>query len=119
MGNMWNILQTQEFKQWYEGLDIPAKESIYEKILVLQEFGPNLGRPYVDTLNGSRHKNMKELRVQNKNRPFRIFFAFTPNRDGILLIGGNKSGQKKFYETMILLADELYIKYLEDINDKK
>ena len=60
---------------------------------------------------------MKELRVQSKNRPFRILFAFDPKRNAILLAGGNKAGKKKFYEDMIVLADDLYSKYLEDLNE--
>ena len=87
-------------------------------MLVLKELGPNLGRPYVDTINGSKFKNMKELRVQCKNRPFRIFFAFDPKRNAILLVGGNKANKKRFYEEMIPLADHLFKKYLEDTNEK-
>lgn len=116
---MWTILQTEIFSEWFEALDLPARESIYEKILVLKELGPALGRPYVDTVNGSKFKKMKELRIQSRNRPFRIFFAFDPKRDAILLVGGNKAGKKRFYEEMIPLADQLFTEYLEDTNEKQ
>ena len=115
---MWTIIQSEEFLLWYQELDEPARVSIYEKMLVLKEMGPKLGRPYVDTIKGSKFNNMKELRIQSKKRPFRIFFAFDPNRNAILLTGGNKAGKKKFYEEMIILADDLFSKYLEDINEK-
>lgn len=115
---MWEVLQTDIFSEWFESLDLPARESIYEKMLVLKKLGPSLGRPYVDTINCSKYKNMKELRIQSKNRPFRIFFAFDPKRNAILLVGGNKAGKKKFYEEMIPLADQLFTKYLEDTNEK-
>jgi hypothetical protein len=81
--------------------------------LILKELGPSLGRPYVDTIENSKHKNMKELRVQNKKRLFRIFFAFDPDRNALLLIGGDKRGDKRFYQRMIPIADELYDCYLE------
>jgi len=114
---VWNIIQTDEFQQWFEGLDISAQTSIYEKMMVLKEFGPKLGRPYVDTINNSKFKNMKELRVQSKNRPYRILFAFDPHRNAILLVGGNKAGKKRFYDEMIKQADDLFSEYLEDIDE--
>lgn len=83
-------------------------QSILSHIMVLEEFGPTLGRPYVDHIKQSKYSNMKELRVQNKNRVFRIFFAFDPRQTGILLIGGDKRGDKNFYKTMIPIADQLY-----------
>jgi len=85
---------------------------------VLKRIGPNLGRPYVDSVKGSRHENMKELRVKSKGRPFRIFFTFDPFRQAILLIGGNKTGVKRFYTRMIPIADTLY-EYLQDLGARK
>ena len=112
---MWSIIKTDEFSEWYSHLDPDAKEDIYEKALILKELGPTLGRPFVDTVNGSRHSNMKELRVQSKGRPFRIFFAFDPKRKAVFLIGDNKQGKKRFYEIMIPIADNLWDRYLEDM----
>lgn len=68
--------------------------------------------PYVDTVEQSRYKNMKELRIQFKKHVFRVFFAFNPKRKAILLIGGDKRGNKKFYEKMIPLADKIFTRYL-------
>lgn len=62
---------------------------------------------------------MKELRVQSKGRPLRIFFAFDPARKAVLLIGGNKKGDKRFYKTMVPLAYSLFSQYLEDVKDGK
>ena len=70
------------------------------------------GKTY--TVKNSNYRNMKELRVQSQKRPFRVFFAFDPKRNAVLLIGGNKSGKKRFYEDMIPMADELFKKYLEN-----
>ena len=98
---MREVIQTTEFKEWYDDLDEDAREDILSSILILQNTGPILGRPRVDTLKGSKIKNLKELRIQNKNRVFRIFFAFDPERNIILLIGGDKKGDNRFYETML------------------
>ncbi|MBN2161234.1 MAG: type II toxin-antitoxin system RelE/ParE family toxin [Spirochaetes bacterium] len=115
---MWTIQRTSEIVAWVTGLDDDAKEAIYQSLLVLREIGPALGRPHVDTVKGSSFPNMKELRLQNKGRLFRIFFAFDPAREAILLIGGDKRGDKKFYHTMIPKADELYRRHLDKLRKK-
>jgi len=101
-----------EFDEWALSQDEDAREAFTKNLIVLSEFGPTLGRPHVDTVDGSRHSNMKELRIQNKKRVFRIFFAFMPDRTGILLIGGDKRGKKKFYARMIAMADAIFDRYL-------
>ena len=119
---MWKILQTNQFGEWFtssDNVDEDARVSIYAVMEVLKSMGPNLGRPYVDSVKGSRHENMKELRVQSKGRPFRIFFAFDPFRQAVLLIGGNKTGDKRFYTRMIPIADTLYDLYLQDLGARK
>ncbi|MBW6487138.1 MAG: type II toxin-antitoxin system RelE/ParE family toxin [Syntrophobacterales bacterium] len=119
---MWKILQTKQFGEWFAGsdnVDEDVRESIYALMEVLKSIGPNLGRPYVDSVKGSRHENMKELRVQSEGRPFRIFFAFDPFRQAVLLIGGNKTGDKRFYARMLPIADALYDHYLQDLGERK
>lgn len=81
---------------------------------VLEEQGAALGRPYVDTTKGSTFTNMKELRVQHDGDPYRILFAFDPQRQAVLLIGGNKRGDKRWYEVNIPIADRLDKEYLEE-----
>jgi hypothetical protein len=110
---MWIIDRTEEIAEWIKKLDEDAKEAILKSLLILQEIGPSLGRPYVDTINESKHKNMKELRIQNRQRLFRILFAFDPDRKAILLIGGDKRGEKRFYQKMIPIADALFDKHME------
>lgn len=110
---MWIIDRTEEIAEWIKKLDEDAKEAILKSLLILQEIGPSLGRPYVDTINESKHKNMKELRIQNRQRLFRILFAFDPDRKAILLIGGDKRGDKRFYQKMIPIADALFGKHME------
>ena len=80
----------------------------------LQQFGPQLGRPRVDTLKGSRHANMKELRFSAADGEWRVAFAFDPKRKAILLVGGDKSGvsEKRFYRELIRKADERFEAHL-------
>lgn len=111
---MWRVDQTEEENAWFKNLDEEAREAILEAVKVLAQIGPALGRPRVDSIDGSKHQNMKELRVQNKGRLFRIFFAFDPERVAMLLIGGDKKGNKRFYDQMIPKADKLYDRHLEN-----
>jgi hypothetical protein len=119
---MWIIDRTNEVAQWIAQLNDEAQEAIYKNLLILKNIGPSLGRPYVDSINESKHKNMKELRIQHKKKLFRIFFVFDPERKAILLIGGDKRGDKRFYQRLIPIADKLYDQYLEkkeNGNEKK
>jgi hypothetical protein len=109
----WQIEFTDEFGRWWDGLNEDEQTSVAVGVEKLELLGPSLGRPHVDTLYGSRHPNMKELRVQHRGEPYRVLFAFDPRRKGILLVGGNKGGDDRFYERMIPLADDLYDQHLE------
>ena len=74
--------------------------------------GPKLGRPYVDSVQGSRHSNLKELRIQSKGRPIRSFFIFDKKRRAVLLVGGNKAGDRRFYDQMVPKADKIFDDFL-------
>lgn len=115
---MWVIDRTEEIIRWVQELDEDAKESILQHLILLKNVGPSLGRPYVGTIYGSRHKNMKELRIQNKQRVVRIFFVFDPDRKAILLIGEDKKGNENFYNVMIPKADNLYDLHLKKLEKK-
>ena len=82
---------------------------------MLQEYGPALGRPYVDTLKGSKHTNLKELRVQHRGQPYRILFAFDPRRNAYLILGGNKTGDDDWYADAMRRAEEIYAIHLKEI----
>ncbi|MBI5639810.1 MAG: type II toxin-antitoxin system RelE/ParE family toxin [Nitrospirae bacterium] len=116
---MWAIERTDRIARWIVELDDDVREAILKSLLILREIGPSLGRPHVDTIKGSRHKNMKELRVQSKQKLIRIFFAFDTERKAILLIGGDKRSDKQFYQRMIPIADSLFDNYLEKWRKKK
>lgn len=112
---MWQVEFTDEFEAWWNTLDEAEQESITASVGLLEALGPSLGRPHADTVNGSKHANMKELRTQHQGRPLRTFFAFDPRRSAILLIGGDKTGDKRFYDKMVPLADQLYDDHLEQL----
>ena len=115
---MWEVEFTSEFRKWWQTLAEDERASLLAHVHVLRGVGPLLGRPYVDTVKGSRHSNMKELRTQHRGRPLRTFFAFDPRRRAILLIGGDKTGDDRFYERMIPLADRLYDGHLDELRRK-
>jgi hypothetical protein len=112
---MWEVEYTDEFGAWWETLAEDVQESLAHDIELLASVGPGLGRPQVDTVKGSSFSNMKEMRTQHHGEPFRTFFAFDPRRCAILLIGGNKGGDKRFYERFVPMADKLYKEHLAQI----
>ena len=115
----WEILTAAEFDRWWETLDAKERESLTASIELLREVGPLLGRPQADTVEGSRHRNMKELRTQHRGRPLRTFFAFDPIRRAVLLIGGDKTGDKRFYDRMIPLADTIFDAHLAALKQRQ
>lgn len=116
---MWEVEVTDEFEAWWESLARPARVKIDASVALLETLGPRLGRPHVDTVKGSRHSQMKELRVQQAGTPLRIFFAFDPRRNAVLLIGGDKTGDKRFYQRLIPKADRLYDEHLAKLREEK
>ncbi|AFT70854.1 Toxin-antitoxin system, toxin component, RelE family [Alloalcanivorax dieselolei B5] len=113
---MWKVQTTDLFDQWFKGRDDSDRVNIIAAMLVLEQKGPYLLRPYADTVKGSVHANMKELRIQSKGRPIRVFFAFDPRRTAVLLCAGMKAGkEKRFYQTMIPLADKAFSLHLEQL----
>jgi hypothetical protein len=113
----WNVVFDPDFKIWFYRQEQGFQDESFAVLSVLEEFGPKLGRPRVDTLEASAFQNMKELRIQYKGVPWRILFAFDPKRQAILLVGGNKTGNKRWYKENIPIADKRYKKYLEMLKE--
>ena len=113
---MWKI-ELELVRPWLRRLDTDSYEQVIAALEVLAEFGPTLGRPVVDTIHGSRHKNMKELRPGSRGRSeLRILFAFDPRRQAIMLVAGDKSGDwSKWYTRNIRIADGLFDEHLEGV----
>jgi hypothetical protein len=117
----WVVEIGDEFEMEFFGLPEGVREEILALARLLQQFGPQLGRPRVDTLNGSRHTNMKELRFSAADGEWRVAFAFDPKRAAILLVAGDKSGgsEQRFYRNLIRKADSRFDAHLVDSKRKE
>jgi hypothetical protein len=114
----WEIEGSDEFSRWYHELSEDEVESVNFSVDLLEQSGPMLGRPHVDTLKGSRIANLKELRVQHEGRPLRILFAFDTRRIGYLILGGDKTGKDDWYREFIPKAEFIYDRHLREIGGK-
>lgn len=113
---MFNVIYSNEFVAWLDSLDDDALDDVEAMILLLKEKGFNLARPYADTIKNSELSNLKELRIQSNGRPLRAFFVFDPLRQAIILCAGDKTGDKRFYQKMIPLAEAIYQRYLMELS---
>jgi len=118
---MWKVDLHNDFVREYDELDKDVQDELLAHIELLEQFGPQLGRPRADTLNGSRHANMKELRFDAADGVWRFAFAFDPKRRAIILCGGDKSGvsEKRFYRQMIDRADARFDSHVATIRKQK
>jgi hypothetical protein len=108
----WDVEFTHEFEGWWNGLSEDEQEDVSAKVILLQRCGPTLRRPHSDVIASSRHSNMKELIIQHAGWPYRVPYAFDPRRCAILLIGGDKTGADRWYESFVPIADRLYDEHL-------
>ena len=111
----WDVEVTDEFKTWFGGLTEDEQDAVGVAIGRLEALGLTLGYPHSSQINGSKHGHMRELRIQIGGRPFRVFYAFNPKRNAILLIGGDKTGDDRFYELFVPLADAIYDQHLAEL----
>ena len=111
----WIVAFFDAFETEFDAYPETVQDAILAKMGLLEREGPHLGRPHVDTLSGSRHANMKELRCNADGGVWRVLFAFGPDRQAILLVAGNKSGvsEKRFYSQLIAKADERFDRHLD------
>ena len=112
---MWNVEYTDELGAWWAELTEAEQESIDASVRLLEQKGPNLGFPHSSGIEGSRHAHMRELRVQHQGRPYRIIYAFDPRRCAILLLGGDKTGNDRWYIVHVPIADNLYDTHMESL----
>jgi hypothetical protein len=117
----WDIEFHDDFAEEFEELPEAVQDELFVMIKALQVFGPQLGRPRVDTLNGSRHANMKELRFEVAGGVWRFAFAFDPGRQAIILCGHDKSGvsEKRFYQRLIAKADARFDAHCAKIKGRR
>lgn len=116
----WTVLFHDDFEVELHGYPNALQDELLAHARLLQTFGPNLGRPTVDTLKGSRHVNMKELRFNWSGEVWRVAFAFDPRRKAILLAAGNKAGadQRRFYKHLIAIADKRFEQHLTETRSR-
>jgi hypothetical protein len=110
----WVVEIGDAFEPEFDALHEEVQTEILALSRLLQRFGPQLGRPRVDTLKGSRHANMKELRFSAAGGEWRVAFAFDPKRKAILLVAGDKSGvsERRFYRELIRKVDDRFDTHL-------
>jgi len=111
----WEVEYTDEFGQWWSGLTEEEQVSVAASVKLLEERGPNLGFPHSSGINGSKHSHMRELRTQHLGKPYRTLYAFDPLRNAILLIGGDKTGDDRWYDVNVPIGDRLYDEHLEEL----
>lgn len=109
---------TDEFERWWKTLDESEQASVTAYVQLLEQRGPYLPHPYSSGIEGSRYSRMRELRIQHKGDPYRVLYAFDPRRVAILLIGGEKTGNDRWYDEFVPLADELYDEHLRGLKDE-
>jgi hypothetical protein len=115
---MWEVEYTETFESWWMTLTESQQEALDDRVMLLAQQGPGLGRPVVGKIAGSRHANMEELRAAKDGR-LRVLFAFDPRRHAILLLGGDKAGRwKQWYDGAIPQADRRYDRHLEELHDE-
>ena len=111
----WEVEYTDEFEDWWGQLTEAEQESVNASVQLLEALGPNLRFPHSSGIETSKHSHMRELRTQHEGMPYRTLYAFDPKRAAILLIGGDKTGNNRWYEEYVPLADSLYDSHLTEL----
>ena len=114
----WEVEYTDAFGHWWSGLSEEEQVSLTASVQLLEERGPNLGFPHSSGIQGSKHSHMRELRTQHLGRPYRTLYAFDPLRHAILLIGGVKTGDDRWYDLNVPIGDRLYDEHLEELRQE-
>lgn len=117
----WAVLLHPEVEPEFDRLDEDVQDELLAQANLLEAFGPRLGRPRVDTIKGSAHANMKELRFDASDGVWRVAFVFDPEQKAIVLVAGDKSGtnEKRFYKRLIAKADERFDGHLATLKERK
>lgn len=113
----WDVEYTEEFGQWWDGLDEDAQISVDAVVRLLERFGPALPFPHSSRVRGGRTRHLRELRVQHQGRPLRVLYAFDPRRVALLLLGGDKGGSRRWYADNVPMADEIYARHVESMGN--
>jgi hypothetical protein len=114
----WEVEGTDEFAEWFLSLSDEEQVDVGRVVELLVEHGPSLPFPYSSGVESSRHRHMRELRIQHAGRPYRVLYAFDPRRAAILLLGGDKTGNNRWYEENVPTADARYDEYIQQLKQE-
>ena len=112
----WEVEGVDQFAEWFTGLSAEEQVSVGRVVDLLVEHGPSLPFPYSSGIEASRHRQMRELRVQHRGEPYRVLYAFDTRRAAILLLGGTKTGNARWYEVNVPRADSLFDEHLRELD---
>ncbi len=115
----WNVEYTDEFGRWWRSLTESEQDDVAACVGLLEEKGPTLPFPYSSGVEGSRHAHMRELRVQHAGDPYRVLYAFDPRRCALLLMGGKKTGNDRWYDEYVPMADRLYDEHVKALKKER
>jgi hypothetical protein len=115
MESQWEVEFTDEFEAWWNSLTVEEQVSVDRSVRLLERFGVALPYPHSSAVKSSVHAQMRELRIQHEGRPYRVLYAFDPRRAALLLIGGDKTGNDRWYEIHVPVADRLFTEHLKSL----
>ena len=110
---------TEDFEQWWNDLSEDAQVSVAAYVSLLEEHGVALGFPYSSDIKIASYAQMRELRPVHKGTPYRVLYAFDPRRAAILLLGGDKTGNPRWYAEFVPVADKLFARHLAELKKEK
>ena len=113
----WVVEYTDMFGEWWNDLNEAEQEDAAAVVELLEIKGPQLPFPHSSGITGSKHSHMRELRIQHAGRPYRVLYAFDPRRMAILLLGGDKTGNDRWYDENVPVADRLYDEHIETMEN--
>ena len=114
----WEVEFSDEFGKWWDSLTAAEQKSVDFTVSLLQQVGPTLRMPHSSGVVASRHEHMRELRIQHEGRPYRVLYAFDPRRAAMLLIGGDKTGNDRWYDENVPAADAIYDRHLLQLEEE-
>lgn len=118
MNQNWKVEYTDEFEAWWIDLAEETQDDIDRVVMLLEEHGPTLGYPYSSDIKGAKFA-LRELRVQSDGRPIRVLYAFDPVRSALLLIGGDKTGNGRWYAENVPKAERIFAEHLKELKQEE
>jgi hypothetical protein len=112
---VWEVEVSDEFEGWWDDLDADEQDSVDFVVELLVREGPLLPYPYSSDVTTAKKHDIRELRIQHQGRPYRVLYVFDPRRHALLLVGGDKTGDDRWYEANVPRAERIYSEYLKEL----